>query len=543
MIFNISKKTGKYKAPINLQLFAEENSEKETETEQIETETEQIETETEPKEEEQISSDLGLENSINYIPEVSDKKKNKIPIIAATAALIVVVVAVTVFAISGNNNNNNKNIENIEGLYKVLDNTSEKYDNEISEIAKNNEVIKQFAEMKESKTAHSFSVMGAELTFVNSSEDKRFDVYFSAPMYFKENVELFISDEDILFGAKNNNFFTSTSGTIKSDLVKLLKEAGTLEADIEMMTSLFDNVEFSYDGLTEVSQVNNKDDIFNKYNVIAKELFERGEFSVAAEVRPYSDNGNNIERKVEIVTVSLTSGEMVEWMETDLIPMMEADEELKAFIMDSQTNRMYTSGELFEYEELIAAMKDIVNEVKETSDIKIDYKFVVYNGNMIGLEVYLEDDTNGEESKVEIIFETKGEKNLLDDILISVKVDDEETFGLSIKGNHITTNKVNSVIEYNMATDTANYEINWDTTAQKDNFIITGTDTYGDDINFVATLAKVDKSVVAELETSGITVYYEGKAVNEIKELPAETVPLSTVTIEKIYEFYISIMR
>jgi len=517
-----------------------EAEQKETEAEQKEVEIDKKETETDKIEEEQVSSDLGSEASISYISEMSDKKKNNIPVIAAVVAIIAVIAA-AVFAMSGNNNN--KTIENIEGLYEVLDNTSEKYDNEIYEISKNNEVFKQFAEMGESKTAHSFSVMGAELIFVNSAEDKRFDMYISAPMYLKENIEFFLSDEDILFGAENNNFFASTSSTIKNDLMKLFAETGVSEYDIEMMTSIFDNIEFSYDGLTEVSQVNNKEDIFNKYNILARELFRRGKFSVAEEVRPYIDNGSNIERKVQIVTVSLTSGEMAEWLETDLIPTMEADEELKSFIMDSQANRTYGYGETFEYEELIESMKEVVSEIKENPDIKIDYKFVVYNGNMIGLELYIEDNTNGEESKFEVIFETKGEKNLLDDILITIKIDDEETFRLSIKGDHITTNKFNSVIEYNSSTDTANYEINWDTTAQKDNFVIKGVDTYGDDINFVATLAKVDESVVGELALSGITVYYEGKAVDEIKELPTETVPLSTVTMDKIYEFYMSIMR
>jgi len=441
-------------------------------------------------------------------------KKNKGVIIALSVGLFLflALAAVVAFMLFGNTK-----VKDVNGLYKALALTSVKYAQEDTALKQSNKVLFNW---NKALTEGAQQTISADdiftLEIVDSKKDKRLDLSLDFPYLSDDQAEFYLHDEEILFGFEGYEYLASTSSTFEEDLISLVEETGSQETVTQLRT-FFEELEFSYDGLFSTERLELDYAAFTtRYTEVMKKLLSYGDFSVNDDVVPYDDNGNTISRKVQNVSLAFTNTDIADWLENDLVPTLQDD----PFFTD-------TVG-------AIRDLEDAAMQLRGLDDSQYNLSFVIYKGHVIETKL----DINIDTYEVSFAFAAQGEKNLLDDISISMIDEDGDEISLSAKGNHINGPIFYSEIYYEDYSQEATFVVNWDTDEKANNFVINGTDTYGDDFDFVMTFATKDKGILIECDIEGMTAEYRVEALSQLKPLPTNTVPLGSIDLMGLYIMY-----
>ena len=464
-------------------------------------------------------------------------KKNKGIIIAISVALFLVLAAglVAAFTLFGNTK-----VRNINGLYKALARTSLKYTQETTALKQTNQVLFNLNKALTEGASQTLSMDNLfTVDIIDSKQDKRFDLYVDAPYYLDGRAEFYLQDEEILFGFEGSEYLASTSSTFDDDLISLMEEAGDQDL-VEQLRDFFEDLDLSYDGLTSTEEFEKEYAALTmRCTKVLQELLSYGTFSTSDETISYDDNGTNVNRKVQNVSLEFTNSDVADWIEEDLLPTLEDDEFLKDMFTGFQTGYSATSYSTpVEYQEILRDLKDGAAALRDRDDSEYTLTFTVYKGHVIETILDMEIVDDASVDKMTLSFATQGEKNLLDDISISIiDVDGDETI-FAAKGNHIDGPTFHTDFYFEDYTDELSFTFDWKTDEKSDNLVISGVDSYGDDFDFTMTFATKDKGIFAELDIEGSTFEYTVAALEQLSPLPTNTVPLDSVDLLGIYNMY-----
>ena len=469
------------------------------------------------------------------IPEGFNQNEKKKPIlliaILATVAVAIIVAVIIIFSKFGGTD-----VKSIDDLTLSLGKTAIKYAEEIKTIGDTNPVFKKLQEIGKEKSQHTISVTGmADAVFVNSKEDKRLDMYVTSPS-LANSIEFYLSDKDIMLGIENTKYLTSTSETVTDDVVSFMELFGMDEDTIESVEQMLSSVDFSYDGLTTATEVKTEKsdtELQKRYMDLLKKLLDAGEFSVKDETVSYDNNGTNVDRKVQKASLKWTSEEFVAWYE-EFISILENDSDMETAMMKMLAAGAGMSSGFQTYEEFIDTLKEALDTLSE-EEFTIESIFTIYKGYVIGVEFGIE--APEYDGKANILFEIKGEDNLLDDLYVETDMDGEKnTF--SMKGKHVGDKFESVIIIEDSYGSSETINVTWDTAAMADNFKVTGTD-----IDFTMTLAVDGDTVVADTTIEGTAVSYKAEKIGEVKALPTDdTMPLGDVAEDDLFELYMAIL-
>ena len=485
-----------------------------------------------------VNQDVSLDVNQGVAPDmaITPKKSKKGLIIGIVAGIVVLSTAIFGYGMLNNN------ISNVNDLTKAMGKTAMKYDSEQKSMVANNPVLSNLAAINNEKSSQKIYVDGffeMEMEFVHSKADKRFDIAVAVPDAMNSRGELYLHDQDILIGFADHPFIASKTDTIEADILSLM---GGDAYTAEQLRTVFGSLEFSYDGLFTASGEEEALAKMGKvYSSVGKKLLDMGKFSVKDSTEAYDDGNKSINRKIQMVTLEYDGATLIKWLKEDLILALESDEEFRRIMEQTQILNGVPGNMSGNYDNMIDDLKMQIDDLEQMGvleNIEMRLGFDIYNGYIIRYKVEAnEKESDGFEATLAI----QGEENLLDDIEVIIATTGDygyEVANISAKGNHIGKGAFTSKIAGEIDGDDIKLDIAWDLQKKEDNVKISGTNQYGESLNFEMTLAAEGSGVMAMCDIEGTKIGYKMEIINELPALPTATRPLGLMTLEDLMEMY-----
>ncbi len=474
-------------------------------------------------------SDVKESNELN-------KKPNKKLIMFSSIFIILVIASYSIFNIAKSSG--------VLYFFTVMIKTEKAYEKEISLFVDKNDVLSQAKKYFED--SHTFTLNAPEIFDFKYTDYKK-EKTLEAGLSFSDvpiDIGFFLTDERMILGSKQLAYFEANPKNLGQELSKMalnlkLDDYGIYLDDYINLISKYD---YSYSNIGDMKEnklTKEQLEIAGRYSKIFVSLIKKSEYKKESSKISLEDK----QVKGKILTLTWDNNIILDWLKNDLLTTLKTDTQLKeewkkyikelsSIYSDYYIDSDFLYDESLDFNDFIEQFEEIIEQMEyEDYEFKVALQLSVVNDVIVIANFKIYDEYSNEVLTFEV--GSIGSEYRLNSIYFKYFSDYDYFFEISAKGDHIDSKVINSdiVVEDEYGKEKVSFE--WDTTLDKDNFIIKS-----DGEKVIFTFAKSDSDIIfkEQLTEFNLEATLSEKLNDQKPSLPTKTFFIDTIDMEKLQD-------